>query len=120
MDIQTIAEELLWDKASDYIEEIEEFKKIINGISYIDQKIANEVDRCKALDSEEILATGYEKCGRMYMEFEMPFILMACKSKEQLFRVTACAKGKAIIEKEELVEIYDVIYEDIEVDSIYK
>ncbi len=119
MDIQALAEELLWDKVSDYIEEIEEFQKIIIGISYIDHKVVGEVERCKILDTEEIHATGYESNGKICIDFEMPFILMAYKSKEQLFRVTAYAKGKAIIENGEQVEIYDVTYDDVEVDSMY-
>lgn len=68
---------------------------------------------------KQLRKSYYESNGKIYIDFEMPFILMAYKSKEQLFRVTAYAKGKAIIENGEQVEIYDVTYDDVEVDSMY-
>lgn len=120
MDIQNIAEEILWDGVSDYIENVEEFKKMIAGISYIDHKVANEVEWCEIFDTEEINALDYEVCENgICIEFEMPFILSAWNAKQQLFRVTAVVKGKAVLVNDELTEICSLIYDGIEVDSVY-
>lgn len=120
MDIQSIAEKILWDEVSNYIEKVEEFKQMIADISYIDHKVADEVDWCETFDTEEINALDYEINEKgICIEFEMPFILSAWKSKQQLFRVTASVKGKAVLENDALIEIHSVSYDDIEVDSVY-
>ncbi len=120
MDIQEIAEEVLWDKVSDYIEKVEEFHKMVGSISYIDHKVVAEVEWCEVFDTEAINAIGFEDCGkRICIEFEMPFIMSCWKANQQLFRVTAYAKGKAVLEHKKLIEIYGIAYDDVEVDSVY-
>ena len=49
----------------------------------------------------------------------MPFIMSAWKAKQQLFRVTASVMGKAVLENDEIIEIHSLIYDGIEVDSVY-
>lgn len=120
MDIQNIAETILWDGVSDYIENVEVFKKMVVDISYIDHKVADEVEWCEIFDTEEINALGYEVCEKgICIEFEMPFIMSAWKAKQQLFRVTASVMGKAVLENDEIIEIHSLIYDGIEVDSVY-
>jgi len=120
MDIQEIAEEIIWDEVSDYIEEIEEFKKMVEGIGYIDHDKVDEVEWCEVFEFEEINVVDYSDSeDEICVEFEMPFILSCWKENEQLFRVTACAKGKAVLEDEEIVELCGVTYDDVEVDSVY-
>lgn len=120
MDIQNIAEEILWDGVSDYISKVEEFRKMIIDISYIDHKVADEVEWCEIFDTEEINALDCENCAKgICIDFEMPFILGAWREEEQLFRVTASVKGKAVVENDELVEVFSLIYDEIEVDSMY-
>ncbi|MBQ8822280.1 MAG: hypothetical protein IJZ82_06525 [Lachnospiraceae bacterium] len=120
MDIREIAEEILWDKVSDYVEKVEAFRNMVGRISYIDHRIVEAVEWCEVFDTEEINATIIEESGkRICIEFEMPFIMSCWEAKQQLFRVTACAKGKAVLENEEVMEIYGVMYDDVEVDSVY-
>ena len=125
-DIQELVEEVLWDEVSEYVEQVKEFKKMISDIGYIDHAKADEVTWCEVFDTEEIIVTKYsedEENDEIRIEFEMPFLLSAwkTKSKEQLFRVTAYAKGKAVIDtdEEEVKKIYSVKYTDVEVDSVY-
>lgn len=118
-DIQEIAEDIIWDEVSDYVEDIEEFKKMISGIKYINQEAVETVEWCEVFESDEINVTGYKQTEEeIEIEFQMPFVLSAWKENEQLFRVTSCAHGKAIIEDDEVTEIKDVVYEDVEADSI--
>ena len=45
---------------------------------------------------------------------------MSCwRANKHLFRVTAYASGKAVLEAKELIKIDRVTYDDIEVDSVY-
>ena len=75
MGIQDIAEEILWDKVSNYIERVVEFQKMIANISYIDHKVADEVERCEIFDSEEINVISFEDCGKkIFIEFGMPLL----------------------------------------------
>lgn len=120
MDIQELAEDVLWDEVSDYVEPVEEFKKMVKNISYIERDKVNEVKWCEVFDTEEIIVLdSKEQDEKVEIEFEMPFILSAWNDETQLFRVTACVTGKAELEEEEVIKIEDVKYTDVEVDSTY-
>lgn len=120
MDIQELAEDVLWDEVSDYVEPVEEFKKMVKNISYIERDKVNEVKWCEVFDTEEIIVLdSKEQDEKVEIYFEMPFILSAWNDETQLFRVTACVTGKAELEEEEVIKIEDVKYTDVEVDSTY-
>ena len=120
MNIQNIAEDILWDAVGEYVEIVCEFKKMVDGITYIDHQVVSEVEWCEVFESEEIIVNEYKIEGeKIHIEFEMPFILNAWKNDEALFRVTSLGKGKAILQDNEVVEIEDVEYVDVEVDSMY-
>ena len=38
MNLEELAENLLWDKVADYAESVEEFKKMVKDICYIDRE----------------------------------------------------------------------------------
>lgn len=139
MNLEELAENLLWDKVSGYAESVEEFKKMVKDICYINREKVDQVVWCEIFDSDEFCVVGTEeKDDKICVEFEMPFI-MSCWDKDdnQLFRVTAYAEGVCEIPGEEQfdyseidfsdmseiddleVEIVNIIYEDVEVDSVY-
>ncbi len=120
LNIQELAEDLLWDEVSAYVEAVDEFKKMVGNISYIDHNKVNEVKWCEVFDTEEfIVISAEEQNEKIYIKFEMPFILSCWNEETQLFRVTACVQGKAEVEQDELVKLEEMRYSDVEVDSTY-
>lgn len=120
MDIQQLAEDVLWDEVSDYVEPVEEFQKMVKNIFYIDRDKVNEVKWCEVFDTEEIIVlASKEHEDKVEIEFEMPFILSAWNDETQLFRVTACVHGKAELTQEEVAKLEGLEYTDVEADSVY-
>lgn len=120
LDMQELAENVLWDEVGEYIGKVNEFEKMVEEIGYIDHDKVKEVNWCEVFDSSEIIVLeSKEKDGKIDMQFEMPFILSAWNYKCPLFRVTACVTGKAELTKEKVVKIQGMKYSDIEVDSVY-
>lgn len=119
--IQELAENVLWDAVGDYVEQVEEFKKMVEVISYIDHDKVMEVTWCEVFDSEEIIVLDAMECeDKVVIHFEMPFMLSAWNEETQLFRVTACVQGKAELEQENVVMLEELEYTDVEVDSTYE
>jgi len=140
MNIDEIAETLLWDNVSSYVENIDEFKRMIKKISSVKEEIIQKINCCEILDTEEccILTVNKTDDG-IQIEFEMPFILYCWEDKQHLLRVTAGAKGKCTIPDEtkfdyknvdfskmnkkelltyrNIVKIHDVVYQDVEVEE---
>lgn len=142
MEITDIAESLLWENVSHFIEGINEYKKMVQAITYIDREKVNEVEKCEVFDAEEFCVLQVENINeKIAIEFEMPFLMSCWNNTTQLFRVTACAKGKCEIPSEDgfnytlvnfnkmnreqlleygyLIKICDMEYQDVEVDSMY-
>ncbi len=120
MDIQELAEDVLWDEVSDYVEPVEEFQKMVKNIFYVDRDKVNEVKWCEVFDTEEIIVLdSKEHEDKVEIEFEMPFILSAWNDETQLFRVTSCVHGKAELTQDEVIKLEGLEYTDVEVDSVY-
>ncbi len=120
MNIEELVEDVLWDEVSSYVEGIEEFKKMVENIAYIEQSKVDEVKWCEVFETEEFCVMNAEEQGEtLCVAFEMPFILSCWSDETQIFRVTACVEGKVLIEQEEVVEISEIKYSDVEVDSVY-
>lgn len=139
-DIERIAQSLLWENVSNYIEQIEELQNMMKDISYIDKGILDIINSCEILETEEFCVVGTkEEQGVIWVEFEMPFVLYCWKDKKQLLRVTAWAYGICeipdgenydysledfsnmgrleLIESGNIVKICNVNYKDVEVDE---
>lgn len=120
MDIQELAENVLWDEVSDYVEQVEEFKKMVKDISYIEDDKVDEVKWCEVFITDEIIVLDSKEYDEtIEIEFEMPFVLSAWGAETQLFRVTTCVNGKAELTQEKVIKLSDVKYGDVEVDSVY-
>lgn len=101
LNIDEIAETVLWENVSNYVEQVSELDKILANISYIDKNISGVITRGEVLDSEELcILNTLETNGKVEVTVEMPFILTCWKEKEQLLRITACIKGICVIPDE--------------------
>ncbi len=139
INVDQIAESLLWEKVSNYVEQIKELTSMIGKISYIDTDVLASINWCEVLDSEEFIVIGVERVGKcIQVEFDMPFILSCWRDKKQLLRVTACISGtceipdettydyssinfsvlnrKELLELGHIVKISNIKYYDVEVD----
>lgn len=121
MDIQKLAENMLWDEISAYVEQVHEFKRMIKDIPYINHDKVNEVKWCEVFESEEIIVLDSKEYDeKINIDFEMPFILSAWNDETQLFRVTACVHGKAELTQEEVIKLEETVYTNVEADSVYR
>ncbi len=101
LNIDVIAETVLWENVSNYVEQVNQLYKILANVSYIDKSISGVITRCEVLDSEElcVLSTQAMK-GEVEVMFEMPFILTCWNEREQLLRITALVSGRCMIPDE--------------------
>lgn len=114
IDIEKLAENFLWDKVSEYVDQVEELKIMLDDISYIDTDIIEKVEWCEVFETEEFIVENVrENNGRIQVEFEMPFLLSCWEAKEQLLRVTACVTGICEIPDEENFDYSSVNFADV-------
>ncbi len=138
--IEEIAESLLWENVSNYVERPEELKSMTENLTYIDHSIVNQINSCEVLETEEFTIVKMKEINEsIQIEFEMPFILYCWKDKVHLLRISACANGRCEIPNEkrydyssvdfssmnrkellkygEIVKIDRVKYSDVEVEQ---
>lgn len=140
ININEIAETLLWDNVSAYVEKLDELKRMLEKISSVKEEVLQKINCCEVLDTEEFcILTVNRVDDSIQIEFEMPFILYCWKDKQHLLCVTAVAKGKCTIPDEskfdyknvdfsgmnkkellaygKIVKIHDVAYQAVEVEE---
>lgn len=141
IDIEEIAETLLWENVSKSVEKISELKAMLEGIGYMDKELAEKIDECEVLETEEFCIINVrEQAEHIQVEFEMPFILYCWQNKAHMLRVTACVSGiceipddehfdydtvdfssmnrKELLSYGNMVRIFDVEYSDVEAEQI--
>ncbi|MBQ9936436.1 MAG: hypothetical protein IJO70_11370 [Lachnospiraceae bacterium] len=139
MNINVIAETLLWENISNYVEQVTELTKIIENSTYIDAEVLERINECQILDTKEFIVTDViERIGGIQVKFEMPFVLYCWANKKHVLCVTAVASGDCEIPDEEgfdyssvdfdemnrkqllefgnIVKINNITYSDVEVD----
>lgn len=114
LDINVIAETLLWENVSKYVEQVTELRTIIGGITYIDVGLIDKIDECEILDTEEFtLIEITEGINSIRVKFEMPFALCCWANKKHIFSVTAVANGECVIPDEKNFD-----YSSVDFDSM--
>lgn len=96
---EEIAENLLWTLVSNKVEELEEVKKMLQGIGYVDDM----KQILAAMDSSEMFQTDFEIVDTSYrgselqLSFELPYILNTYEKDEPILRVSGFATGKCLV-----------------------
>lgn len=113
INIDVIAETLLWENVSNYVEQVTELTKIIDNITYIDVVIES-INECQILDTEEFIVTDViERIGSIQVKFEMPFVLYCWANKKHVLCVTAVASGDCEIPDEEGFDYSSVDFDEM-------
>lgn len=141
INIEEIAETLLWENVSNYVEQISSLQLILKDCWYIDKNLIDRVNYCEVLDTEEFLVLDTVKTEEhIQVKFEMPFVLYCWQDEKQLLRVSAMISGCCEIPDEkhfnydeldfgdmnrnellsygDMVRIFDVEYSGIEAGQI--
>lgn len=98
--IDDLSETLLWDSVVQRIEEIQEVRKMVSDIDYIEEldKLLTLITDSEILMSDGIFVDSNQSLGNdVILDFNMPFVLIASIKGEQILRITANVVGNCTL-----------------------
>lgn len=137
--------EFLLECVGDKIEDVSELPNMLNDIGYLDRKdeYIAETTRCEILDIDDAFVENfYVSENEIHIQYEIAFILQTFIHSEYIWRVQGCAKLEFSIpdtnsvdwlvfdtqnnnffeqynKMKELVHFKNVVYKEIECDTLY-
>ena len=96
--VSKLAKSLLWEVVSADVDNTTHLPTMLDGIGYVNHELIQQVNHCELLETTSFDVVDIEpKDNKLFVSFEMPFILMASNNSTPLLRITAVAEGTCVI-----------------------
>ena len=140
--INILSESLLWEVVAANVEKVDQIPIMLQNIDYIESidDVISKITECEVLDSDFHIFSFAKDEESILISFEITFLLSVWNQDQQLLKITATAIGKCripdienydwgsvdfedmnrkeLLAKGELVDIFELMYSDIEADDI--
>ena len=132
--LELLSADLLWEIISAKVEEVNQIPAMLKNIGYLDDKeeLISQINNCEVFDSEPLNVIGFTvQEEKIFIDFEMSFLLSAWHDEKSLLRITAAVSGKCSVpdvnvfdwenrdaEEAGIVNVLELNYVDVECDDM--
>ena len=143
--LTNVLDEFLLECVCDKIEDVSELPEMLKDIGYLDnkQELIQNTTRCEILDGDDAFIENYEAAeNEVHIQYTINFILQTLIESEIIWRVQGCAQAELSIPEavlddilkdddfderyekyeavlEESVRFQNIVYKEVECDTLY-